>query len=292
MQETYNNPYQLDIIDVNLVRQRNPRVSIVIPCWNAENYISRAVESALKQRYQPLEVIVVDDGSTDGSLDVLKSYEKEIRILSGPNRGLSSARNVGIFAAGGDLIQFLDADDVLYEEKVTAGVGAALAAPEKTIVVAPGEMQRASGEIISRPCEQLTADDPFISLLLCAPIQIAAFLFWKRTLISVGGFNEGLCEDFDLYARFCALGYKFKLVPKVGFRIYQRADSMSSIGHRFRSYRPLAYARARALSQKNGTWTPERAETLSRVLLQDSEILLRIGDRSTAILNIRESKKV
>ena len=95
----------------------SPLTSVVIPCYNAEGYVGEAIESALNQTYRPVEVIVIDDGSTDGSLDVIRSFGDRIRYESGPNRGPSAARNRGVQLARGELIQFLDADDVLHPEK-------------------------------------------------------------------------------------------------------------------------------------------------------------------------------
>ena len=80
----------------------DPLVSIIIPCYNAEKYVGEAIESALAQTYPNKEVIVIDDGSTDGSLQVIKSFGHRIRWETGPNRGGSAARNRGIELARGE----------------------------------------------------------------------------------------------------------------------------------------------------------------------------------------------
>lgn len=93
-----------------------PKVSIIIPAYNAENTISRALESALKQTYSNKEVIIVDDGSKDRTLAICKEYQlnnHEISIFSQKNSGVSVARNLGIRRADGEFIQFLDADDAM-----------------------------------------------------------------------------------------------------------------------------------------------------------------------------------
>jgi glycosyltransferase involved in cell wall biosynthesis len=95
-----------------------PLVSIIIPCYNAEAYVGEAIWSALNQTYPECEVIVIDDGSTDSSLEVIKSFGKRVYWESGPNRGGCAARNRGAALAKGEYFQFLDADDVLDSNKI------------------------------------------------------------------------------------------------------------------------------------------------------------------------------
>jgi glycosyltransferase involved in cell wall biosynthesis len=86
-------------------------LSAVIPAYNAEAWLGQAIESALAQEEVALEVVVVDDGSTDGTAEVLATFGDRIRLVRQANRGLPAARNAGIAAARGDLVAFLDADD-------------------------------------------------------------------------------------------------------------------------------------------------------------------------------------
>lgn len=95
----------------------NPGISVVIPVYNCERYIGKAIESVLSQTQKPLEIIVADDGSTDGSASVAASFPG-VRVVSLPHRGVSSARNGGIAASAGEWIAFLDADDVWRPEKL------------------------------------------------------------------------------------------------------------------------------------------------------------------------------
>jgi glycosyltransferase involved in cell wall biosynthesis len=97
----------------------SPLVSIIIPCFNAERWIEYAVESALSQTWPEIEIIVVNDGSTDKSLSVLARLAgPRVTVVDQPNRGASSARNVGLLRAKGQFIQFLDADDLLSPTKI------------------------------------------------------------------------------------------------------------------------------------------------------------------------------
>jgi glycosyltransferase involved in cell wall biosynthesis len=96
----------------------DPLVSIIIPCYNAEEYIADAIQSALGQTYQSCEVIVVDDGSTDHTEEVINQFGDAVRLTRCPHLGANHARNVGMHAARGEWIQFLDADDYLSPFKI------------------------------------------------------------------------------------------------------------------------------------------------------------------------------
>jgi glycosyltransferase involved in cell wall biosynthesis len=96
----------------------SPLVSIIIPCHNAAGWVAQAIQSALDQTWQPVEVIVIDDGSTDTSLEVIKSFGNRITCESGPARGMNHARNRGLELARGEYIQFLDASCYLAPEKI------------------------------------------------------------------------------------------------------------------------------------------------------------------------------
>ena len=94
-------------------------ISIIIPLYNSENYISDTIKSCLNQHYTNLEIIIVDDGSTDNSLNIVKAFnDQRIQIYKQNNKGACAARNFGLSQAQGNLIQFLDADDVLEENKL------------------------------------------------------------------------------------------------------------------------------------------------------------------------------
>lgn len=98
-------------------------VSIVIPCFNSAPWLAETLESALAQTWPQLDIVVIDDGSRDGSRDIARRYESRgVRVATQPNSGASAARNHGIRLARGDLIQFLDADDLLSPDKIAAQV--------------------------------------------------------------------------------------------------------------------------------------------------------------------------
>lgn len=115
-----------------------PLVSVIIPLFNSEQYISETIESVLAQTYQNIEVIVIDDGSTDNSLSVAKAYESEIvHVYHQPNQGAQVARNFGFEVSKGAFIQFLDADDMLSSTKIERQIQALLAYDEDCIATCP-----------------------------------------------------------------------------------------------------------------------------------------------------------
>lgn len=112
----------------------SPRVSIIIPCRDGVAWLGEAIESCLGQSWASLQIVVVDNGSTDGSFDLAKRYEpRGVTVLPCERAGASAARNVGLAHADGDLIQFLDADDLLDAEKISRQVECLKAAPAASL---------------------------------------------------------------------------------------------------------------------------------------------------------------
>jgi glycosyltransferase involved in cell wall biosynthesis len=99
-----------------------PRVSVIIPTFNCARFLGRAIETALTQTYRDYELIVVDDGSTDETREVVASFGSKLRYLYQPNGGVYSARNLALSSANGELVAYLDADDMWYPHKLDTQV--------------------------------------------------------------------------------------------------------------------------------------------------------------------------
>ena len=112
----------------------DPLVSVVIPVYNGEKYLAETIESILAQSCGPIEIIVVDDGSTDGSAQIAKGFSGHIQYLHQSNRGCPAARNTGIKKASGKYFAFLDADDLWTEDKLVLQIGVMEADPSLQIV--------------------------------------------------------------------------------------------------------------------------------------------------------------
>ena len=178
------------------------RVSIVIPCYNKAAYVAAAIDSALAQT-APCEVIVIDDGSTDASLEVVRSYGDRIRCETGPNRGGSAARNRGLDIATGEYIQFLDADDLLPPEKVETQLAALDRLEGDATAFCPWSMFHDDGQILP-PDPRVYWHDYPDGLSLLIDIWYHGGFFpphaWlvPRALIDrVGGWDETLTGDDD-----------------------------------------------------------------------------------------------
>ena len=220
----------LTIIAMMDDRSSLPKVSIIIPCFNAQRTIQEAVSSALEQTYPSSEVIVIDDGSTDDSLSKIQAFGDRIELISGPNFGGSTARNRGVLAASGEFVQFLDADDLLHPEKLARSVATSRAVPSNAIVVSDWRRillnPNRDVEEHSFPSEPTN----MLEAALFYGLQTAAPLHRRQTLLEIGGFREHLrcCQEKDLHLRLVAARYEFKRLAFPGVTVRQTAGSVSS----------------------------------------------------------------
>ena len=112
-----------------------PLISVIIPVFNGERFIAEAIQSVLNQNYEPLEIIVIDDGSTDGTADLVKSIEGNIRYFYKQNGGTAAARNMGLSLAKSGQIAFIDADDVWVDNKLSLQMEQFNQFPETEVVI-------------------------------------------------------------------------------------------------------------------------------------------------------------
>lgn len=191
----------------------SPLVSILIPCYNAERWVARAIESALAQTWPNKEVIVVDDGSTDGSLEVIRSFDGRIRWETGPNRGGNAARNRLLGLARGDWVQYLDADDYLRSTKLERQLAVAGEYPDCDVICGPTALERLhNGEVLCTDETIPTPRDPWVLLAKWQLPQTGGPLWRRAALESVGGWLVGqpCCQEHELYLRLLASERKFE----------------------------------------------------------------------------------
>jgi glycosyltransferase involved in cell wall biosynthesis len=207
-----------------------PRVSVVVPIYNRADAIAATLASVSAQTYRSFEIIVVDDGSTDGTLDRVRALPLpgDVRLLGdGCNRGVSAARNRGIAATRGELIAFLDSDDLWSPDKLALQVADLDAHPEAVLSftdVLCGTAGIAHPHLGSRFRWRDGGIDPFV---YGSPIVTpSAVLVRKRHLDAVGCFDERLVvgEDRDLWLRLAAVG-SFRYLPLPLTRRVIRGDS-------------------------------------------------------------------
>jgi len=183
-------------------------VSVVIPAYNAEAFLAEAVESALSQTEPPHEVIVVNDGSTDGTAAVLQAFADRIIVVTQENRGLPAARNAGAARATGAWLAFLDADDLWQPEKlarqleVASRANVALVYTDRFNIGQRGDLPEVQSQV-----QPLCSGDVFIDLLTCGnPITVSSVMLRTQVFRELGGFVEFLraAEDWDLWLRLTA----------------------------------------------------------------------------------------
>ncbi len=208
--------------------EAHPLVSVVIPCYNVETCVADAVASALAQTHAPLEVICVDDGSTDGTTAVLAGLAAEhpevVRVVEGAHRGAPAARNAGLAAAGGTFVQFLDADDVILPEKIERQV--ALAQGARADIVA-GAFLRCYDD--GREVLREVGEDPWVSLVWSQLGVTSANLFRRSAVEAVGGWREGQhsSQEYELMFRMMKDGSRVIFDRTVHMRKGIRDDSIS-----------------------------------------------------------------
>ena len=181
----------------------HPLVSVVVVCYNQAQYLREAVESALAQRYQPVEILVVDDGSTDETAMVAATFH-QIHYIPQSNRGLAAARNTGLGHSSGEYIVFLDADDRLLPEALQEGMDCFERFPECGFVSGAYRNVFSDGSPAQTDPPQFVEADHYCRMLQGNYIGMhAAVLYRRETIAAAGGFRETLraCEDYELYLR-------------------------------------------------------------------------------------------
>ena len=208
-----------------------PNISVIIPAYNCGRYVSETVESVLAQTYQDYEIIIVDDGSTDNTKDVLAkfvdAYPNKVKYIFQQNAGEGGARNQGIKESIGDYVAFLDSDDIWLPTKLEKQMALVDSLEDKDVVVFGDQYHfNDNGEILAKSMFNiLKPHNGFIfEKLLSENFITTQTVMVKKSLFNnVGYFKQGMkyCADFDMWLRL-AKDYKFYYVEDVvaGYRIH------------------------------------------------------------------------
>ncbi len=200
---------------------QGPLVSVIVPAYNHENTVVRALESVLNQTYPRVELVVIDDGSRDTTLSRVRSFREQVRgcfaIYSKPNGGVSSALNFGIAQSTGEFIALLASDDYYAVDKIQRQVelitqlGARVA-----LVHSAGYDVDTSGKIVSNSGRYRPAEGSCLAGILALESRIVApsVMFRRAAYDAIGGFDETMvAEDVDFHAAIAAAGYEFAYDP-------------------------------------------------------------------------------
>ncbi|MFW6134644.1 MAG: glycosyltransferase family 2 protein [Elusimicrobiota bacterium] len=193
------------------------RYSVIIPTYNRKSFLKKAVSSVLDQSLTDFELIIVDDGSTDGTKDFISTYnDSRIRYFYQQNKGVSSARNKGIIQSRGDYIAFLDSDDWWVKNKLMEVDKAINKNPEYKIFHTREKWYR-NGEVLNQKKKHRKPGGNIFKrcLKLCC-VSISTAVVKKDIFKTIGMFDENLpaCEDYDFWLR-ASLGYPVYLIKKV-----------------------------------------------------------------------------
>ena len=192
-------------------------ISVIVPCYNQGNYLKETIQSALGSTYRPLEIIIINDGSTDNSLEIAKELEAlhaEVRVLDQINAGVTKARNVGIGAARGEYILPLDGDDLIAPDYIEKGLAVLSARPEVKVVYCQAEK---FNESMRKPWKL----KPFsLSQLAKDNMIFVSALYRKSDALEVGGYSEDMHmgrEDWEFWIKMLKNGGEVIRLSEIGF---------------------------------------------------------------------------
>lgn len=210
------------------------KVSVIIPTYNREKTILRALQSVLDQTYANIEVLVIDDGSTDSTAEIVNSIsdERVKYIVLEKNGGPAGARNVGVQMASGEWIAFQDSDDCWHKDKLEVQMAYAKEHPEYSMIYCMYNVNFEDGRTVvvpSQPLPEEMQDDMLNTLLVRNVIGAPCILVKKKEFLTVGGFNTtyNALEDWEFAIRF-AKKYRIGFAAKPLLECYMSSSGVSS----------------------------------------------------------------
>jgi glycosyltransferase involved in cell wall biosynthesis len=260
-----------------------PLVSVVIPAYNYGHYVTEAVDSVLAQTYPNVEIIVVDDGSTDETPDRLKPYLGKIVYIRQENQGLSAARNTGIRHARGEWIGLLDADDLWHPGKLEVQLAAADKFGPAGLVGSPVAQQMPERLAADPPVKRLTVAD----FLTSTPLTSSSALIRRGCLERVGLFDTSLrsVEDRDMWLRVAAEFPALQVIsPCWTYRLHP--GQMNRHPRRMRLSYSLVLAR---FFRQHPQWRRLESAAWSYLYLDAAQCHLEAGNRSHALVFLGRS---
>ncbi len=201
------------------------KVTVGIPCYNAERWIAQAIQSALDQQDVETEVIVVDDGSTDASPEIARGFGDRIKFIESGHQGGNRARNLVLQSATGDWVQYLDADDYLEPAKVITQLREADNGRAADVIYSPVWVETLSATASTRAASDIDPDADIFTQWIRWHIPQTGGCLWRReALARLGGWKEGqpCCQEHELYLRALVAGLRFTFTPTPGavYRIW------------------------------------------------------------------------
>jgi glycosyltransferase involved in cell wall biosynthesis len=230
-----------------------PLVSVIIPNYNYASYVCEAVDSALQQTYDNIEVVVVDDGSKDNSREILERYGYKITVISQPNAGVSAARNAGVKHSSGKFVAFLDADDVWLAEKIEKQVDLFESEKDLGLVHVGVEEFDTHGNILKTRLDGMSGHVSHELLLFERPVVLgggSGLMIPREVFDEAKGFDLELLTsaDWDFFYRI-GRRHKIGFVSEVLLRY--RIHNSNMHGNIQRMEREMSYGFEKAFDEKS-----------------------------------------
>lgn len=234
-----------------------PLVSVIIPVSNGERYLAEAIDSVLAQTWRPIELIVLDDGSTDGSAAIARRYASPVRYCYQPNAGLASARNEGVLLAHGDFIAYLDSDDIWVPDKLTRQM--AVFSENRTLDIVFGHIQ----QFRSPKLPLVTASGIHVNGTPMPGYSAGAMLIKRGSFFHVGLFDKvwRIGEFVDWYLRAMEKGMRSFLLPDVVMWRRIHSDNMGIRDRRHRKdYLHILKSALERRRRRDAAWESDLSE--------------------------------
>ncbi len=215
-----------------------PRVSVIIPTYNGDRFLAETMDSVLSQSYGDSEIIAIDDGSSDATLQVLAQYGDRIQVVTQAHQGVAAARNRGLELAQGELIIFLDQDDVMLPDKLRLQVQCFDQSP---VGQSPVGIVQSGWQVVNAQGDRLSDSQPWREMPILdaagwirrMPILFSAMIFRRDWLEQVNGLNSQFKQacDVDLVQRLVLAGCESAWFPQITvlYRQHDRNDSLNTL---------------------------------------------------------------
>lgn len=281
----------------------NPRFAVIIPAFNASATLRQAVDSVLAQTYAPHEIIVIDDGSTDATAQVARSYGTRVTLISQGNSGVSAARNAGARAANAEWLCFLDADDWYYPERLAAYAAMIRDVPDLEFLTGDFDYVDAQGNHLRRSMESMPAGQAILARAREGRAVMEGEVLGdfvgahfgdthtltvpRATFLALGGYSTGfaVCEDVNFLIRLCALSRRVGVVckPTAAYRIHGNSATRSDP---LRAQQQTLLALKALVPQLKASPSAIRRglrDAIGHARLDLAQCLLRMGHRRDAV---------
>jgi len=251
------------------------KVNVIIPTFNREEILPRAIDSILAQTYENFDLTIVDDGSTDGTYEVVKKYLQHVnvRYIRTDNKGVSAARNIGVSLSSGDYVSFLDSDDLWHPDKLELQMNFLKQNSHLECVHGEEIWIRNGKRVNKKKVHQKFGGNIFKECLPLCFISPSTVLISRKVFLEMNGFDENfvVCEDYDLWLKISSLYEVGFIETPIMTKHGGHEDQLST------KYFAMDYFRVKALA--NILEIRDLGEALSNlvieVLVKKSEILLK-----------------